>query len=338
MLRFVALPLVLLFAAPADPDPESAFREIVANLRKQDLPAVWEALAPEAQTLMGRGLRKKMGAKDDADMRELVKAWQAKVGTGADSPLQMLSKLKVTIDKVERKGKEAVLSVRTDTPGLPRSGLVVMVEHNGKWRLKDIKQPGAGNAEARSQKANGIAALATLRNLVSAQAQFQAVGVVDTNQDGTGEYGTLAEMAGVAVLRGSKNKMAPPVLTPLFGQSKNGRITRSGYHFRLYLPGKGGTAVNEKDPAAKIDGRLAEVVWCAYAWPVKAGTTGTHALFINQMGDVLTTPAGSYSGENEPSPYAAFPPTADGKPAKSITGDVMPGKKGSDGRTWKPGW
>src|SRR5262245_37277053 len=44
--------------------------------------------------------------------------------------------------------------------------------------------------------ANEASAVATLRNLVSAEAQFQAASVTDEDQDGTGEYGGMLELAG----------------------------------------------------------------------------------------------------------------------------------------------
>ena len=337
MLSAIAVPLILLFAAPEASEPERVFQQIVADLRKQDFMAVWNGLGPEAQKALGRGLRDKVGAADDADMRKVIAAWKAKMAARESGPLDTLTKLQVEVTKVDAKPTRATLTVRSSTPGFPRSGLVVMVKHQGKWLLDDLKQPGEPNVGERTARANELGAIATLRNLVAAQAQFQAVGVVDGNQNGVGEYGTFAEMAGAVALRGGKNKINPPVLSPRFAKPKKGRLTLGGYHFRLYLPGAKGIAIGEHENLAKLDVNLAEVVWCAYAWPVEAGKTGKRAFFVNQMGDVLYADAAGYGGDKEPSPYAAFAPGPKGKPAGSMAADLAPGKKASDGRVWKFG-
>src|SRR5688572_23601544 len=49
---------------------------------------------------------------------------------------------------------------------------------------------------------NPTAAIATLRTLVSAQARFQAFAGCDLDGDGTGEYGTFAEMTAAIGIRG----------------------------------------------------------------------------------------------------------------------------------------
>src|SRR5438093_13131768 len=43
---------------------------------------------------------------------------------------------------------------------------------------------------------NETAAIATVRNVISAQAQFQQSARADTDNDGTGEYGGFVELAG----------------------------------------------------------------------------------------------------------------------------------------------
>ncbi|MHC4956190.1 MAG: prepilin-type N-terminal cleavage/methylation domain-containing protein, partial [Planctomycetota bacterium] len=43
---------------------------------------------------------------------------------------------------------------------------------------------------------NETAAVATLRNIISAQAQFQSTARADENNNGVGEYGTFGEMSG----------------------------------------------------------------------------------------------------------------------------------------------
>jgi len=62
-----------------------------------------------------------------------------------------------------------------------------------------------------------IGAIATLSNLVIAQALFQSTARADEDNDGVGEYGTLAELAGVVGVRGGSS-LNPPVLTRSLGR------------------------------------------------------------------------------------------------------------------------
>ena len=54
--------------------------------------------------------------------------------------------------------------------------------------------------------ANESAAIATLRNVISAQAQIKAQAAIDVDSDGIGEYGLFAEMAGIGA---RKIRVAP---------------------------------------------------------------------------------------------------------------------------------
>src|SRR5438876_875707 len=54
------------------------------------------------------------------------------------------------------------------------------------------------NLLAARLSANETAAVATLRNIISAQAQFQQGAKADTDNDGTGEYGGFIELSGPA--------------------------------------------------------------------------------------------------------------------------------------------
>ncbi len=94
--------------------------------------------------------------------------------------------------------------------------------------------------------ANETAAVATLRNLASAQAQVQASGVIDGDGDGTGEYGYFAELSGKSFVRAfngttqvisATTKVTPAVLSGSFGNiDANSLVSRSGYYFKMYLP------------------------------------------------------------------------------------------------------
>src|SRR5512134_4174124 len=68
------------------------------------------------------------------------------------------------------------------------------------------------NLLAARLSANETAAIATLRNIISAEAQFQQSAKADTDNDGTGEYGGFLEMSGGGVGR-MVSVLSPPVLS-----------------------------------------------------------------------------------------------------------------------------
>jgi hypothetical protein len=183
---------------------------------------------------------------------------------------------------------------------------------------------------------NESAAIATLKNISSGQAQCQACGVIDENQNGIGEYGTFAEMSGRAMVRGGKVKIQPPVLSVAFGDVEHGVVVRSGYCFRVWLPGKDGAPVGESEagglPAPAIDAKAAETLWCVYAWPAEAGRTGQRAFFLDQSGNVhgcLNTD-GRYSGSKAPAPDAVREPGSNG----TLAAPAATNATGIDGQTW----
>lgn len=153
--------------------------------------------------------------------------------------------------------------------------------------------------------ANETAAIATLRNLASAQAQCQASGVIDGDGDGTGEYGYFGELSGAIGVRGfvagaialTATQITPPVLSGAFGNVVASNVSRSGYLFRVYLPGNVTPGEGVAEAAAggatgligTISSDLCETTWCAYAWPINRGNSGNRAFFVNQQGDVLQT-------------------------------------------------
>ena len=82
------------------------------------------------------------------------------------------------------------------------------------------------NLLAARLSANETAAIATLRNIVSAQAQFQQSGKADTDTDGTGEYGGFLELSGAAAGRMAA-VLVPPVLSGAFRVlNAGGEVTR----------------------------------------------------------------------------------------------------------------
>jgi hypothetical protein len=185
------------------------------------------------------------------------------------------------------------------------------------------------------RNANESAAIATLKNISSAQAQCQASGAIDANQNGAGEYGTFAELAGKVAKRGAL--IVPPVLSTAFARVENGVTTRSGYHFRIWLPGKDAAALAEMatgGPDAAIDAAQAETLWCCYAWPVEPGKSGQRAFFVDQHGDVLAC-------DNADSRYAgiakmpAAPAARAAGSAGAMSAPVAANAAGHDGQTWR---
>lgn len=209
--------------------------------------------------------------------------------------------------------------------------------------------------------ANESAAVATLKNISSAQSQCQASGVIDTNANGQGEYGYFGELSGRVGIRdnagtASATLISPPVLSAAFGNIANDNTTttvsRSGYNFQMFLPDAvavgiaEGTGGGVTGIVAAPDASQSEVLWCCYAWPNVRGNSGNRTFFVNQSGDVLASNANlagfQYSGSTATGLFplwnaAYFDSDGDGTvemsdstaPANTTT----PGL-GTDGNTW----
>jgi prepilin-type N-terminal cleavage/methylation domain-containing protein len=205
--------------------------------------------------------------------------------------------------------------------------------------------------------ANESAAIAALRSLSSAQAQVQSSGAIDTDADGGGEFGCFGELSGAQPLRVSVagapaagaagiDELNPAVLSQAFGNvDANSVISRSGYTFKMYLP------ANNAPPIAGLqeeagggfnagpfpDSDNCEVMYCCYAWPLDAETTGNRTFFINQEGDLLSTPnrgaggAPVYTGTaaaGHPAFDAAFTVAGD------MSSNMAVGVAGNDANVW----
>lgn len=202
--------------------------------------------------------------------------------------------------------------------------------------------------------ANETAAIATLRNLASAQAQCQASGAIDGDGDGTGEYGYFGELSGALPVRefigGAQaigvKKIVPPVMSGAFGNVTNSSVSRSGYLFKIYLPDAAGLGVIE-DPTGgaatsvgSLNPDLSETTWCAYAWPINRGNSGNRSFFVNQQGDVLQcqNTVALYSGvATQPTCDAAFDPAGLGYAGSTISSPLAvtsATKLGVDGEVW----
>jgi len=200
--------------------------------------------------------------------------------------------------------------------------------------------------------ANETAAVSTLRSISSSQAQFQASAKADADSDGQGEFGMFRELSGDVAVRTDASGtntggsvLNPPVLSGAFRTlNTSAQVSRSGYLFKMFLPGAGGAAQEETaaDAAKTVDGTvdndLAETTWCAYAWPANYSTSGNRTFFVNQTGDITNCDDPGYSGTDaltdidEDNAGAAFIAGAgDG----NITSSVAVGTTGDDGNKWK---
>ena len=158
--------------------------------------------------------------------------------------------------------------------------------------------------------ANESAAISTLRSIVTSQAQVQSSAMIDTDGDGSGEFGYFAELSATQPVRVSAggapaagvagvDELPQPLLPPSFG-TVNGasEVLKSGYYFQMWLPAAtagGAVAGIAEDPGGgKLGGPFpngdnGELLWCAYAWPLQVGGSGNRAFFVNQRGDLLQT-------------------------------------------------
>ncbi|MFH1998805.1 MAG: prepilin-type N-terminal cleavage/methylation domain-containing protein [Planctomycetota bacterium] len=193
--------------------------------------------------------------------------------------------------------------------------------------------------------ANESAAIATLRNVVAAQAQIQAQGAIDVDQDGIGEYGYFAEMAGSVNLRAAAAapavSLTPPVLSGALGLvDANGFVNKAGYYFLMYIAdGTASGGQGEPEAANGGDGGAAlatwagqangqdnaENFWACYAWPVSQGNSGNRAFMANQSGDLLQTSnqvVNYTSTTSVPAALAAYVNTAVGMDAKLSIGSL----------------
>jgi hypothetical protein len=201
--------------------------------------------------------------------------------------------------------------------------------------------------------ANESAAISTLRSLTSAQAQLQSSGAIDTDGDGSGEYGFFGELSGADPVRVSAagaaaagtagtDELNPAVLSGAFGNVAGSQVTRSGYIFQMYLPGAGSPAAPIAEDATGgatagpfPDPDNGEVLWACYAWPVAANQTGNRVFFTNQEGDIyqmnnrIATPYEGAAGG--PASDAIFSVAADMGSPLGVNGVAA-----TDANTWVP--
>jgi prepilin-type N-terminal cleavage/methylation domain-containing protein len=185
-------------------------------------------------------------------------------------------------------------------------------------------------------QANERAALASMRAIVNAEFQARSQLLVDSNGDGVGEFAFLGELAGQRTVRGSGNRISPPVLSVAMGMVDNtGTIIRGGYLFRVFLPNAAGVGVPETVAGiASVDPTMAADHWAAMAWPAGYGQSGLHTLWTGSRGEILKTKATAYSGALATIyPSAPFITAA---PLGLITGTTLAiNVTASDGNVWR---
>jgi prepilin-type N-terminal cleavage/methylation domain-containing protein len=183
--------------------------------------------------------------------------------------------------------------------------------------------------------ANESSAIATLRSVVTANAQMRSQCAIDRNQNGVGEYGFMAEMAGTVPKRDTATPNQPPTLPRKLGIVNQSVVNSAGYFFELYLPGLNGVPISEAPnggEGAIVDDPLSEGYWVCYAWPVSYNGTGRRAFASGAAGDIIACPntIKQYSGlANRPNGDAAA------LAANDITsGLARNGTPGQDGESW----
>jgi prepilin-type N-terminal cleavage/methylation domain-containing protein len=140
---------------------------------------------------------------------------------------------------------------------------------------------------------NETSAIGSLKAINTSQSQFHSGANVDQDGDGTGEFGLLGELAGTIDLRGvaPARKVDPGFISKsLAPTGVDTYSTKSGYYFKIYLPGDavlsdtGVTAAT----ADTNDANSQEVKWRGYAWPASAKSSGNRAFAVDQAGEIFT--------------------------------------------------
>ncbi len=203
------------------------------------------------------------------------------------------------------------------------------------------------------RSANETSAITVMRSIVGAQLSIQSAGSIDTDADGQAEFGYLGELTGTKPARiaaggspsagvAGTHELDPSPLLPSMGQLTQSVVTHSGYVFQVWLPGNSSTPMTGLAEDA-LGGKLAgpfpdpdacETRFCAYAWPVRAGFTGTRCFFVNQEGVILemnNRGTATYSGiTGGPSFDAAFAASGD------MSAGFARGVAAADGNLWRP--
>ncbi len=215
--------------------------------------------------------------------------------------------------------------------------------------------------------ANETSAIATLRNLYTAQIMLQTTGRIDADNDSVGEYGTFLELSGRSGVRSGfvpgvvnsssfstqRPALNPPILSAsLSAVTGTGYVTKAGYAFMIFLPDGSDPVVrfvhevntgSISDPIAgfsssgqpagtsNVNIDYSEQTWCAYAIPVNRTTSGNRCFFIGYTGDVLQC-------GNDTAKHSGAAVPLEGRSAflgDGITSPIAIGHTGRDQEIWK---
>ncbi|MCE9636329.1 MAG: hypothetical protein K8T90_11555 [Planctomycetes bacterium] len=188
------------------------------------------------------------------------------------------------------------------------------------------------------QRGAHLRAHTTLLRVQRGQATVQASARLDANQNGTGEFACLQDLAGA--LPDPKDpkgeRRLDAILDADFARVNDaGEVVVAGYVWRMFLPAADGHGVHETK-GKRADGvavERAEGHWTIYAWPRAYGRTGRFTFHTDASGDVTAVDAPEYSGEGHgPSADAACDAGSD---APGMLATSTPGAKARDGRTWR---
>ncbi len=175
-----------------------------------------------------------------------------------------------------------------DVPSLMSGGAMVFVIPV----VAAIAVPGLLQART---KANEKSAIAALKSLATAQTMFQYSAAVDQDDDGTGEFGFIQELAGVVNLRGKSAPVDTSYISKELGFSASnnyGIAIKNGYCFLCYLPSSETSWINEAVPLITINSKHAinaqENKYIIYAWPQNYGSSGTRAFSVTESGEIYS--------------------------------------------------
>jgi Protein of unknown function (DUF2950) len=156
---------------------------------------------------------------------------------------------------------------------------------------------------------NETLTISHIKSIVGAQTQVQALSVVDTDADGTGEYLFLDELSGARLPRAPGSGLRFPLVIDDFKHRGSGNFAEvHGYLYRLFIPGGEGGEVDH----GVADADLSEARWSCYAWPAEYGRTGRRSFFVNETGVVRAKEAPALSGGHAPEPNTALGGGEDG--------------------------
>ena len=191
------------------------------------------------------------------------------------------------------------------------------------------------NLLAARLNANETAAITVLRNVATAQAQFQQTGRADEDGDAIGEFGTSGELTGQVPIRGTAFYGAQ-LSRSLANIDPFGEASKNGYVYRMYLPAPAAVATRENAgggvAAGVLDPNLCEITWFCYAMPNRFGSSGNRTFFLSSHGTMLALQLPAYAGRNCAALHGGAALT--GTSVDDLSTMPAVGATGADGNVW----